>query len=898
MQGVWSHWKIKRAAQYTHRSQTLRHRRIQRVCGVFLLFGLVVGSTFLPLLHALPGEYTWEKTGTTGLSGDRGRWQLASSADGTKLVVASMLNYIYTSTDSGATWVERTSAGFHEWTAIASSADGTKLAATANDYDYDANQYGGFIYTSSDSGATWTEHTTAGLHEWKTIASSSDGTRLTAAANEENEEGDNVGFIYTSADSGVTWTEQTAAGEREWRSVASSADGTKLVALESNQSVGSRYAYTSVDSGVTWTERTVDPSVMQIWKSVTSSADGTHLVAVSSGDAYWDPGAIYTSTDSGVTWTERGTAGAHFWQSVASSSDGTRLVATVSIGFVYTSSDAGATWTAQTAAGENEWRPIASSADGMKLTVASQSGSVYTSSNAGVTWVGRTVAGAQDWSLIASSADGKKLAAVVYDGALYTSTDSGATWVERAGAGVRNWVSITSNGDGTQLAAVENHYDSQSGQDVGYIYISTDSGATWTEQPAAGVRNWQLITSSSSGTRLAAAVSGGSIYTSADSGVTWTEQPAAGARRWGSITNSADGMKLTVVDRFGANGLDGYVYTSNDGGVTWTEHTELGKGNWCSVTSSADGMKLAVVSGCDMWNGGHIYTSTNAGVTWTERSAPSAGSFMSIAGSADGTKLVASGHFENDYKSVLYVSTDSGVTWKTQTITGSHMWNQVTSSADGSRFAAIDRDQGYIYLATAEGSATVTHDYSTNTAPSGTSTAAAKSFLSVRSSACYAIVPNSPALHGSSGLTAPESNVTLLGGIAYNLSCATAGGSADATVTLGSYYSDLSKLRVYKKSSSSNALEDITSRVHLTNTTNSSNNPITTLAYTLTDGGNFDEDGTVNGTIVDPIYIGLVQTASTTATLAATGADFWALLGGGMVLIAVGSYILVRRQKA
>ncbi|QWR77393.1 hypothetical protein [Candidatus Magnetomonas plexicatena] len=39
------------------------------------------------------------------------------------------------------------------------------------------------------------------------------------------------GYIYTSADSGVTWTAQASAGSRFWYGIASSSDGIKLVAV-------------------------------------------------------------------------------------------------------------------------------------------------------------------------------------------------------------------------------------------------------------------------------------------------------------------------------------------------------------------------------------------------------------------------------------------------------------------------------------------------------------------------------------------------------------------------------------------------------------------------------------------------------------------------------------------
>ena len=115
---------------------------------------------------------------------------------------------------------------------------------------------------------------------------------------------------------------------------------------------------------------------------------------------------------------------------------------------------------------------------------------------------------------IASSSNGTKLAAVVWGGGyIYTSTDSGATWTQATSAGSRDWISIASSSDGTKLAAVVYN---------GYVYTSTDSGASWTQQSSAGSRRWWSIASSSDGTKLAAVVYNGYIYTSTDSGATWT----------------------------------------------------------------------------------------------------------------------------------------------------------------------------------------------------------------------------------------------------------------------------------------------------------------------------------------------------------------------------------------
>jgi hypothetical protein len=70
----------------------------------------------------------------------------------------------------------------------------------------------------------WTEPTDAPTNAaWASVASSADGSQLAAVVN--------GGGLYISADSGVTWTELTAAPTNAtWASVASSSDGSHLVA--------------------------------------------------------------------------------------------------------------------------------------------------------------------------------------------------------------------------------------------------------------------------------------------------------------------------------------------------------------------------------------------------------------------------------------------------------------------------------------------------------------------------------------------------------------------------------------------------------------------------------------------------------------------------------------------
>jgi photosystem II stability/assembly factor-like uncharacterized protein len=306
---------------------------------------------------------------------------------------------------AGVVWQQRGTQDV--WYGVASSADGSKLIAAAT-----GAMYGGKLYISGDSGATWTlTGTSVGVQDWWSVASSADAQTLVAVS----------GVVFTSGDFGATWT-QTAAPSEIWQSVASSADGTKLVAVANGGGVigggvGDAYIYISGDSGATWMQ-TGSP---QAWKSVASSYDGTKLVAVA--DDQINGGYIYTSGDSGATWTQA-TAPQKAWRSVASSFDGTKLVAVANASNVYTSGDSGTTWTEQIGSVQS-WQSVASSSDGTKLVAAvggfgyGYSGYIYTSIDSGATWKQRGFS--QNWTSVASSADGTKLVAAVDGGYIYTS---------------------------------------------------------------------------------------------------------------------------------------------------------------------------------------------------------------------------------------------------------------------------------------------------------------------------------------------------------------------------------------------------------------------------------------------------------------------------------------------
>jgi hypothetical protein len=148
------------------------------------------------------------------------------SADGNRLVAVGASSYI--STTAGVSWVVTNSLpDYSTIGAVAASADGIRLIGAS------ASLYApGYVYISTNGGFAWTRTTTPFM-SWMAVASSSDGSKLAAVGAGPNPIGSiGPGFpkpIYTSTNSGATWKSNNVPA-LFWKSIASSADGSKLVA--------------------------------------------------------------------------------------------------------------------------------------------------------------------------------------------------------------------------------------------------------------------------------------------------------------------------------------------------------------------------------------------------------------------------------------------------------------------------------------------------------------------------------------------------------------------------------------------------------------------------------------------------------------------------------------------
>jgi hypothetical protein len=287
----------------------------------------------------------------------------------------------WTSTNGGLTW---TSLGGDDLCSVASNSTGTVLIGAYCDAETDP------IWVVSNSGGTWKfKASLTGIGQIS-VASDSTGNNLVTG-------GFFGGDIWTSSNSGTSWTDQTPSGPAHgqyWASIASNTTGTKLVAVSqlccSGDTVGGPGAigdiWTSADSGVTWTDRTpIGPAHNQYWAAAASDASGMNLVAVGAG--------IWTSPDAGLTWTEQIAPSTSWnygwWISVASDATGKRLIAAtayyalalVPTGNIYTSANGGVTWaneTAGTSAEGQNWAGVASDSAGVHVVAAAREGDIWT----------------------------------------------------------------------------------------------------------------------------------------------------------------------------------------------------------------------------------------------------------------------------------------------------------------------------------------------------------------------------------------------------------------------------------------------------------------------------------------------------------------------------------------
>lgn len=687
------------------------------------------------------------------------------------------------------------------------------------------------------TGAAWSKRDAAGSQNWSSIAGSTDGSKLVAAAW--------GGKIHTSSDAGANWTEHSGAGDRNWLAVASSADGNKLAALYD----WGGYIFTSSDAGANWTARGVPGS--HNWTAIASSADGNRLVAVAKDST------VFTSSDAGANWTERASSGSRKWSAVASSADGNKLVATVEDGTVFTSSDAGVTWTAQANSGSRKWSAVASSADGNKLVATATGGRIYTSANAGATWTERAADGLHNWTAVTISDDGQKLSATAGGGGyIYSSNDSGATWVAQTSAGVPNWAAIASSADGSKIAAAA--YG-------GAIYTTANNAPVGPSEEEQKVTAAEAAVANAESTKRPSDVAAAKtkVDVVGDAG-----KKAAFQARLDAVINAISGARsaLTALiakakDPATVAGMSSSTIAALQAQVTAAEAV-INNAN--ASVSELDNARTALQGKLDALK--IDKASLQAAITAVEATPSYIKSDPTVASALAAAKTVLNqaNPSASDLQSAIANLNSAVASAKQKEQDAQDAAQAAVAKAEADKTqSAVDaakvlvnkvQDPAKKAALQAKLNAVVVNPVPTPTTPTTSATVAQPGggtvTVATAGTQCYNIA--------SAAVAAAPNDYdgrVLRDIVGFTINCtgqtAKVGYTTRVTLTLSKHYADHSQLAVVKISNGA-IKEDITNRVIFGTTADGKH---TTVTYDLTDGGFGDEDKAANGTIVDPVGV-------------------------------------------
>jgi photosystem II stability/assembly factor-like uncharacterized protein len=362
-------------------------------------------------------------------------------------------------TAGGATYTTTTNWGAAATLLGGQSPDWMGCANTSQCWTY---TYQGYIWASTNGGASWTEETTSSHPIWYGgwFVNASDGWAVGA-----------TGTIVATTSGGTTWTTQTSGTTQELNAI-------DCVSTTQCWVVGAAgIILVTANGGTTWTAQT--------------SGTGQVLNEVScvSATQCWADGAagvILVTANGGTTWTAQtsGTTQELYGISCVST---TQCWAAGGAGVIRATSNGGTTWTAQTSGTTDALYAIqcysatACWAGGdAGVIVASTNGTSWTAQTSGTTYDiwGFDCLSALNCYAVGSSGTGGA-------GYLRETTDGGSTWFAPVATQYLQWTftpAVASAAPVTSaVVTLVSHASAAPGTGTTtYIEVSANSGSTWT----------------------------------------------------------------------------------------------------------------------------------------------------------------------------------------------------------------------------------------------------------------------------------------------------------------------------------------------------------------------------------------------------------------------------------
>jgi photosystem II stability/assembly factor-like uncharacterized protein len=305
------------------------------------------------------------------------------------------------------------------------------------------------------------------------------------------------------------------------------------------------------------------------------------------------------------------------------------------------------------------------------------------------------------WTAVAMSSDGTKRVAVADD--IYISTDSGATWTAKSQNAYGPFNTVCMSANGSIILAQFTGY-------AGGFLKSTDGGSTWNEWMGGQGAPYVSVAMSDNGNYVLAVFGNNAIARlTTDGGNNWG--PNGTSAIWSSVCMSANGL---IQYKYSESGC----YRSVDGGSTWSWFTSLGPVRPQGMSCSADGLRVVFARY-------GLGVSVNNNGTWNVVS--TARNYVCADISDDGLKVMLG--VDGGY---TYASTDGGATVTQIAGSESLAWKDVAISSSGNIATFVANNQA-IRL------------YEKNDAPTITSGASAN-FVENGAGVAYTITATDPEL--------------------------------------------------------------------------------------------------------------------------------------------------------
>jgi len=549
----------------------------------------------------LPSSGSWN---FCTLSATSGAYMLLSAASGLYLTSNTGTNW---SLIDGTTNTRGLPTSTNQYSSLSISNDGSIMIALYNG--------GGFFY-SNNYGVNWSQlDTTTNTIGLPTAATnyftaggvSGNGQKiLVGLTNSFGYLSTNGGTSFSTVNSSTTPNGLPQQNNIGWSQISFTSNGNMIYAGCTNAGYGSM-SFNYDGSGNYWSQanwsfNNVGPIAAGslqynrylTYSAVKFSGDGTTVLAATTVSNYYSS-ALSISYDGGYSFSVIGQKGQLIynvsltWLLGYISYDGKYMVLGTSNG-IYLSRDYGLTFlciagtltgaaiisglptTAQT------WSSCALSSSGAVSILGINGGALYLSTNnfgsysiisgpsSQYTSNGLPLTN-QNWYQTECTNNASIILASINSGALYLTTDTGSSWVAIGGASnsrglptvATPWRCISvSKTDGQYMLSCAN---------AGGLYISKNTGTSWTRLdgpsntngfPTVSSSTWISCVMSDSGGIMAAAVANGYLYYSTNSGTTWQTynypyKISTQLIPWNSLSMTANGSKIFVT-------LTGYDY--------------------------------------------------------------------------------------------------------------------------------------------------------------------------------------------------------------------------------------------------------------------------------------------------------------------------------------------------